>query len=191
MSDDLEQGGVLDPREEPIVLRPGIYKVRYSHYETYASRGKYTDKIGLFFTLLEPEQYANRLIPRYFNVESVGKPIGRGGKFKPSRRGKFIRFYIGLFGAPERPDRLPIRSMFGNRIWNAYIDLVASDADGEPIPDETCYSVVRDIYPFLGDGGQSTPKPEPMWSRTESQPTGPEPSPKLIQSKPNLDDVPF
>ncbi len=184
MSDDFEEGGILDPKEEPIVLRPGLYRVQYSHYETYPSRGKYKDKIGLWFQLLEPTEYADRLIPRYFNVDWVGKPFGRGGKFKPSRRGKFFRFYIGLFGAPERPDRLPIRGKFGRFIWHARIDLVASDAEGEPIPDETFYSVVRDIHPFFGDGGQPKSTLNSTAFPPERIPTSLEPSPKLLQSTP-------
>ena len=89
----------------------GLYSVAFDSYETSIQFGK-SPKLALNFHVIDPGQYFNTPLSRWYSVKWVGKRPGRNGTFKPKGQTSiFLIEYLRCFperGRPRRLDRVPM-----------------------------------------------------------------------------------
>ena len=141
--DEIEVEGKLPAR-----IEPGIREVKLDYYETSLMFQGKAPKVILIFTITSFGKDHGIQVPRYYNVvRLLGKP-GRGGRFKVSPKGDFLREYMTLF--PEKPgrlDRLPM-SRFKEVLFEAEI-VTVKFARKRVIPDALRYSKIARINRVL------------------------------------------
>jgi hypothetical protein len=144
-----EDTGTFDMEgEKPVLVRPGVYDLKFLYYETSMMFGR-QPKLCLVFSICTMGDYFEVQVKRHYNVSKlVGKP-GRYGGFKASWRGDFIREFASLFGLPQRLDRIPMSS-FQNPMFQGVIKTVDHGSNQRPLPKELHYSVICQLRSKVG-----------------------------------------
>src|SRR5690625_2271343 len=108
----------------PPILPDKQWEMAYTGHSTAVMFGR-SQKLVLFFKIVEYGDHFNEQVCKYYNVSLIGKP-GKGGRFKPAPSSDFIRDYVRLFGRPTRHDRISLQAM-RNRIVIASTRTVTKD----------------------------------------------------------------
>lgn len=139
-------GGIVGPK---IPLIPSEkYEFVFEYYETSKLLGGRALKLTLWFKVITPGKSFELVIPRYYNVlRIIGKP-GKNGNFKVGWNSNFTREFSDLFGAPSRPDRMPM-SNFKNKIIVGETRVVSIGYQQRKIHKELRYSVIKRLLKVI------------------------------------------
>ncbi|MBM4231733.1 MAG: hypothetical protein FJ184_13530 [Gammaproteobacteria bacterium] len=144
MSQDLNDGGFVDPNDELILIPPGIYEAQFICYETRRLNGHFSAKVEITFEITDEGPYKGIRLKKYYPAKDIhGSPRLRGG-FTVSPKSDLYRDYVRLIGKPSRADRIRLVRYEGRTII-IEIDTVTHDGNKRPIPEGAQYSVVRHI----------------------------------------------
>lgn len=131
--------------EQPALLPPGEYQLRFDYHETAVMFGR-APKLVLWFTVITPGPFFDQArVPAFYNVRRlIGRPA-RHGRFKVGFKSSFLRDYFRLFTTPaNRLDRIPM-SVFKTAIIVARVRTVTTGSDQTTIPEPLRYSVVDEL----------------------------------------------
>lgn len=125
----------------PPLVRPGYHNVMLDSFQTAMMFQGKAPKLILTFKIVGHGDDFGKSLCRYYNVAKlIGKPQ-KGGRFKVSKKGDFIREYLSLFDySCSRLDRLPMTQFDGATI-RAEIETVKRSR-GIDIPEPLQYSKV-------------------------------------------------
>jgi hypothetical protein len=125
-------------------IKPGTYDLAFIEYETVRMFKGRAHKIVLWFRIVTMGEYFGAVLPRYYNVERVGKRRAKNGNFKAGLKGDFLREYCTLFpNLIQRRDRIPM-SPFRQSIILGKIG-TCKKARGREIPIELQYSRIEQL----------------------------------------------
>jgi hypothetical protein len=144
MSEILEEGGRIAEDDNLILVPEGLYRVKYLHYETRRSSGKFSPKVVMFFAISETGAYQNLVLAKFYNVSRIDGSARRGGGFVPARRGDLYRDYVRLLTEPHRTDRIRL-SRYGDHEWDVNVVTVVTDSSDRSIPETARYSKISAI----------------------------------------------
>jgi len=130
--------------EQPVLAEPGVYALRFMHYETARLHGNRAGKVIAWFSICEMGIHFERLVPAYYNATVFSSKRQRGGRFKVGWRSRLMREYALVEGLPARKDRIPLAAM-GRHLLNGRLATVTHDGHQRPIPAAVQYSVVAEI----------------------------------------------
>ena len=130
--------------ERPVLAEPGIYELRYSHYETARLHGGRAGKVVVWFTICTMGPYFERNVPAYYNATVTSAKRQRGGKFKIGWRSRLMREFALVEGLPSRTDRVSL-NVLGRHLLEGRLGTVTHDGQQRSIPSAVQYSVVQAI----------------------------------------------
>jgi len=127
----------------PILLKPGEYQLRLTHWTTYRLFGR-APKLALWFSVLDQGPDFGSVVARHYNVSRlIGNP-GRSGRFKAPATGALVRDYARLLALPNRFDRFDLQQL-KRHVVIGKVDTVKMTATQETLAPATRYSVVREL----------------------------------------------
>lgn len=146
MESDRHDGGEVDADRYPS-LPPGLYRVRFSHWQTLLLFQR-AAKVVLWFVIMEEGPHWGKAIARFYNcTRIIGRP-SKNGRFKVGRRSKLVKDFCRLY--PDRigrMDRIPM-SAFGTQELLAEVRTVESDFEQATMPEALRYSVIERLLPL-------------------------------------------
>ena len=125
---------------KPAKIKPGEYDLAYRYFETSKLMGGRVSKLAVWFKVVSMGESFDALLPRYYNVQLIGKP-GKYGAFKVGWKSDFIREYAALFGLPTRKDRIPM-GRFERVIIRGAVRNVSKSFRQDDIHPDAQYSVI-------------------------------------------------
>ena len=161
MVENLESGECQLLGPENVLIPEGIYQASYMHYETngmFAKKAKATKakleggKLYAWFWI-DPygeKPHLSQRIELYmpWNATAVLFPLGKGGKFKMSKKSNFFKDYKRLIGV-ARSDRISPNA-FKKKLWKVEIGTVKINRNQKKHSESDCYSVIRRIIGITG-----------------------------------------
>lgn len=143
-----DNDGPIFSIEPGVVVPPGVYQMAFVSSRT-AMMFQRAAKLALRFRIVDPGPHFGVELERWYNVQKLLGPQGKGGRFKPGRNSDFVREYLTLFpGEVNRLDRMSFKP-FRSTVVRARVDTVKSNRGQKVLPDLMHYSVVREL---LGAG---------------------------------------
>jgi hypothetical protein len=130
--------------ERPVLANPGIYALRYSHYETARLHGGRAGKVVVWFTICEMGPHFERPVAAYYNAAVTSAKRRRGGNFKVGWRSRLVREYALVEGLPARTDRIRL-DLLGRHLLEGRLATVTHDDKQRAIPAAVQYSVVAEL----------------------------------------------
>lgn len=132
----------------PPLVRPGFHRVMLDRFETAMMFQGKAPKLILTFAIVGEGEDIGKRVCRYYNVARIIDKPQRGGRFKVSRKGDFMREYFSLFQYDGgRLDRLPM-SQFNGAVIQADIETVKF-ARGREIPQPLRYSKIARLIKVI------------------------------------------
>ena len=128
----------------PPLITPGIYDLVFVDFKTAKMFMGKAPKLIMDFRIVSYGKHFETVLSRYYNVARIiGKPE-RHGCFKCSKKGDFLREFMGLFPSKvSRLDRVPM-SHFENVVIEGKVETVKWSR-GRDIPKELQYSKIAQL----------------------------------------------
>lgn len=134
--------GLIEGTAPPLVP-PGMYAGQFLHHET-ALLFRHAPKVFLHFRLVDMGPHNGKLLWRPYNVRELIGRVGRGGRFKVSRRSDLVRELAAISGQRFRLDRISFDSM-RHILVRLRVRVVQRDQRQRQIPEPLRYSIVAEL----------------------------------------------
>lgn len=120
---------------DSLLISPGTYRLAYVKHEvkTQFDRGV----LKILFRIMDYGPNFGTVLPKYFNVELIGKK-----RFAAQPRSDFFRTYCELFRQRPKFDRSVLRK-FEDVYIEGVVETVSTDHRQQKLPNAARYSVVR------------------------------------------------
>jgi hypothetical protein len=128
---------------ELVLVPPGLYSLRYMHYETGYLHGR-APKVIVWLSICDPGPAFGKAVARYYNVRACGARRRKGGTFRVGWKSRLVREYGLVEGLPSRTDRTYLDAL-GRHLLEGRIETVSHDSNRKPIPPSAQYSVCTEI----------------------------------------------
>jgi hypothetical protein len=127
----------------PGLIPEGDYELKLEDWETSCLYGGRSQKLTLWFAVMQFGEYFKVRVPRYYNVKLMGPPRHKG-RFKAPFCGDFAREYAELLSPPRRLDRFNLAEL-ARHIVVGKVETVVRSAKQKRLPEACRYSVVREL----------------------------------------------
>ena len=128
----------------PPLVRPGYHDLTLDSFQTAMMFQGKAPKLIMHFRIVSFGDDFEKIVPRYYNVSRIIDKPQKGGRFKASKKGDFLREYLTLFGSNvRRLDRLPM-TQFKDVIIQGEIETVKRSRNRD-IPELLQYSKVAKL----------------------------------------------
>ena len=144
MSQDVNDGGFVDPNDELVLIPPGVYEARFVCYETRRSNGQFSAKVVLTLEITDEGPHKGVRLQKYYPTKEINGTPRLRGAFTVSPKSDLYRDYVRLIGKPSRRDRIRLYR-YTDYVLVVEVDTVTHDGNKRPIPEDAQYSVVRQI----------------------------------------------
>src|SRR5690554_837537 len=126
------------------LIEPGVYSMTLEHWQTAVFFGR-SQKVVMWFRVLEMGQAFGKVIPRYYNVKRLTTKPKRNGGFAAGRSSDLVREYCLIHN--KRPTRLDRVSLchYQGVIVKGRVDTVSRDSRQSALPEAARYSVVKEL----------------------------------------------
>jgi hypothetical protein len=130
--------------ERPALVAPGVYSLRYEHYETGRLHAGRAGKVIVWFSICDYGPHFGQRVARYYNAKVASGKRRRGGKFNVGWKSDLLREFARVEAVPARSDRIRL-DLLKPHLLEGKLATVMESADQKPIPRELQYSVVEEI----------------------------------------------
>jgi hypothetical protein len=127
------------------LIPEGVYEMAYLYHVTWMFMGR-QPKVVMYFSITEPGDYFEVMLPAYYNVIKHTGNRGKSGGFKAAKKSHLVRDYCRVRpGHPlPRLDRIPL-SELASIIVRSTVKTVRQGFDQQSIPLAAQYSRVASI----------------------------------------------